>query len=359
MKFSKLIIVLIAIGLITFFLKYVNDYVKQDVNKKQKLSKLVTPNFIIDKNTAIPDSGFILSTGCIKANIAPKIEGYNIKDTINVIALLKKVKVYSHYSYKKRVGKHGGDHMFTAYKTKYTSGWIDSTTCIEEGFHCEVPIKEWYKQGVYLGSDYVYRDSLELDSQTIISNLSEILNPILSYSVLYHSNLDSVSLDFKHSNYIEESIDFNPPKIINKKAFKIYSWVWNSNIFRNTKSKEYKEYIKYKEEYKSYFKRNRVVEIGIITDTNRYVNDTIIELFERKKYLHRVFYGNDPFNPKDGDILIQVIAYKPNCIKNKTQIIGVANGNKMNPLDGNYYLNVDGQEYEKLFNELINKWNKK
>jgi len=97
--------------------------------------------------------------------------------------------------------------------------------------------------------------------------------------------------------------------------------------------------------------------VAINTSTYSFKDSTIMS-FEKKKYLHNIFYGNDPHNPEIGDIILQVLTYKSNCIRNKNRIIGVVNSKKLDALDGDYYINTFRQEYEKAFNELINKWSK-
>jgi len=137
--------------------------IKLDNEKRQKLSKMIDTHHIIDNETAMPDKGLVLASGCIKTLNSPIIEGFNIENN-DALALILRIEVYQKVTIRKRPKY----RKFFYYDYEDTEGWYNQELNDDPDIECHGINTSGIEAKLYFGNSYVFRDSIELNQQIII-----------------------------------------------------------------------------------------------------------------------------------------------------------------------------------------------
>jgi hypothetical protein len=199
-----------------------------------------------------------------------------------------------------------------------------------------------YKAQIYIGSGFKFRDSIDLDQSIFTNDLHKVLENQYSKSVIeYNSEIDILLNNLEPNLFT--ILEFNPPNINYKKIFKVFNWIGGNEL---------KEGYKEIEGYSSYFEKYGTVEFGQTIKTNpKLENNANFKRIEKQRYFQYYFYGNDPNNPRLGDIRIQVLAIESNNKHSINKLIGVASNNMLKPFNGHYIFNATKRAYKKVIDK--------
>ena len=216
-KTMIIVIVFIAIASLLYFIL---EYQRKTI----RLTEAASIHSIIDASMAMPDKGLVIASGHIKADKPPIIEGFDIKND-DALAIILKVEMFQTEIHRLFLGFGRGE----GFEYRKSKGWCDRKLIDNWDSECKGINFTEYESEVYFGSNYLFRDSFQLDQAIIVKNINELCKTTTSVLIWnkYKLNLNLSYKEPQTSNYNyyqTELLDFTPPSILNMKIFKQYKW---------------------------------------------------------------------------------------------------------------------------------------